>query len=134
MTDKLTFETPDSTGFVPDLSLKGKVYVHFKGGVYHLRGYHWDATNDLWVVNYFSLQGNVDFTRTAADFFGKTGDGLDRFRPIKSGELPNPWQGHKPPPPHYPPGVRSAPVDAVSRTEIRSDQPERASSVVMRNG
>ena len=124
MSENLTFKTPDKTGFVPDLSLKGKLFVHFKGGVYHLRGYKWDATNDLWVVDYFSLNQPVSFTRTAAEFFGKNLNGADRFRQIKGDELPNPWEGHSLPPPHYPPGVRHAglsPDDvaaAVSHTKV----------------
>lgn len=71
MRPALTFETPDSLGYVPNKDIVGQDFQHYKGDVYTVSGYEWDATNDLWRIRYHKRGGSgaVKFSRTPEDFF-----------------------------------------------------------------
>lgn len=66
---QLSLETPDSAGNVPDISMLGKFYRHRKGGIYKVLEFTWNATYDLWEIEYVGYQGTgVKFTRFLEDF------------------------------------------------------------------
>lgn len=70
--NELLLTTLDSAGYVPDLTLIGRRYKHFKGGTYIIIGFIWDATRDEWNINYCSTQASeITFSRTPVNFFEK---------------------------------------------------------------
>ncbi len=93
ITPRMWREVPDSKGYTPDLDLIGTQYVHFKGTVYRIVGFIFDAEYDLWKIEY-SPENNTEadpvarhmrFTRSPENFFGKNDEGETRFRRMNPG-------------------------------------------------
>ena len=77
--DALKFDTPDSTGKVPDLGLLYSKWQHFKGGMYEIIDYDWDAERDVWIIRYRPIGGIVKCTRSIENFHSEAIPGIQRF-------------------------------------------------------
>lgn len=61
----------------------GDCFRHFKGGLYIVVGFSWNATVDKWAVTYAGEDLESEFfSRDLDEFTGKTGFGAPRFSRI----------------------------------------------------
>lgn len=67
--DGFDLSTPDSVGYVPDLSLIGKAFRHKKGHVYTIRGFAWCGIDDRWQFLHNRTGSPVMCCRTPENFF-----------------------------------------------------------------
>ena len=80
--DDLTFETPDSLGKIPDLSLIGQVFEHSGNNkLYRLSGYSWEGESDRWMFEMYPTQRTraVTIVRPLEHLRGKRSDGIYRY-------------------------------------------------------
>lgn len=73
----MNLKTSDSSGYVPDLSLIGNRYRHWKNKkVYTVIGFHFDSERDRWTITHkcfddvsYENPNPVLFNRTPQNFF-----------------------------------------------------------------
>jgi hypothetical protein len=66
----LTMNNIDRVSFMPMPNLIGRRYRHYKGGIYVLKGFLWNASFDRWEIHYADIENPaVEFTRWPDEFF-----------------------------------------------------------------
>lgn len=65
----LTMKSIDNAAFMPMLDMIGKRYRHYKGGIYVIKDFIWNASCDRWEIHYADVENTaVEFTRWPDDF------------------------------------------------------------------